>query len=461
MPNLRAWTAIAVALVVAAAANARAAQIHADLNDVDKPCQITVAGKIVPGDFARLKAALGNDYEPSFAGPTMCLNSPGGDFVEALKVADFVSKGISTTVGENAKCISACAWIFMAGTSLATGGVRTWTRIMDAKAALAFHAPYLDPASFVNSPGSNVQTTIADTIAAYNQAVAELAKGLLHVAQRYDSPATSPLVPSSLLAEALLHVGPDDLLRIDTVQSAVRWGINVGGYASVVPKSREDLVRGCILASDRANQWSPLPNPSLQYEEFQAFFDSEVSTLTVQLVISGIGGLACELRLHYSDDFKTVRSIDVVANLNKGSFTEGWIKGTRESVSMEMPDFAILPPQTLLQNLPQTLGPAIDPHRFVTLDRPAWCTAQATKGREEVAICGDARLSAMDVVLGRLFQKAMKNFQGQWQANTFKSEQINWIAKRRGCADDTECLTRLYLSRIDDLRIPARSDNSR
>src|SRR5205823_14121556 len=104
--------------------------------------------------------------------------------------------------------------------------------------------------------GSGQPIAFVKVINAYNQAVGEIAKGLLKLAQKYDSPPTSPLVPPTLLAEALVKVG-NELLMVDTTGAAVRWRIKVEGYGGVVPRSKQDIARACLLASWQANAWPP------------------------------------------------------------------------------------------------------------------------------------------------------------------------------------------------------------
>jgi hypothetical protein len=63
--------------------------------------------------------------------------------MEGIAIANFVADGYSTYLPQNAKCKSACAWIFMAGTNNATSG-STLSRIMNFRSTLAFHAPFVD-----------------------------------------------------------------------------------------------------------------------------------------------------------------------------------------------------------------------------------------------------------------------------------------------------------------------------
>ena len=249
------WFAMVVSAIIGSGSCAHSAGFDIDLHR--SPCQIRLTGKIEPGDFIQFKSKMPKDYDPPLAGPTMCLASPGGDFLEALKIAEFVSEGILTKLEPGATCLSACGWIFMAGTNNSPGGTRSWTREMDASATLAFHAPYIDPSSLKTGSAAVGELSLASVIQAYNQAVAEISEGLLKLAQKYDSPVTSPLIPPDLLVEALSRVN-DQKLMVDTVGSAIKWRIDVTGHAGVVPRRKEDIIQACWLASiqPRARHWS-------------------------------------------------------------------------------------------------------------------------------------------------------------------------------------------------------------
>src|SRR5207302_3397227 len=162
---------------IAIAAMAMPGFAHAATFDADlqrESCQLRLTGAIEPGDLDRLKAKLPADFDPHIkGGPEICLNSPGGDFVEGLRIAEYVSNGLSTRVEKGAVCASACGWIFLAELSIATGDLREWTRVMDAHAQLAFHAPYIDPAGFASAAGSGQPIAFVKVINAYNQAVGE------------------------------------------------------------------------------------------------------------------------------------------------------------------------------------------------------------------------------------------------------------------------------------------------
>jgi ATP-dependent protease ClpP protease subunit len=80
---------------------------------------IYATGEIVPGDAARLKAALVWATPDPLLGKLLFLDSNGGDAYEALTMADVMDKepaGVSTVVPSGASCASACAAVlFISG----------------------------------------------------------------------------------------------------------------------------------------------------------------------------------------------------------------------------------------------------------------------------------------------------------------------------------------------------------
>ena len=97
-----------------------AAQIEMASN---RECPIQLTGEIVNGDFDRIKRAISSskiaEYHPDNVkdgSNSICLNSPGGSFLEGMKIAKLLfDEGIGTRIPAKSKCGSACALIFMAG----------------------------------------------------------------------------------------------------------------------------------------------------------------------------------------------------------------------------------------------------------------------------------------------------------------------------------------------------------
>src|SRR5215469_2646528 len=80
---------------------------------------------------------------------TLCLNSPGGSYDEALKISEFVlNRHLSTAVEADASCLSACVIIFLAGNT-SSAGLIVPARRLNVAGKVGFFAPYYEGLSAV------------------------------------------------------------------------------------------------------------------------------------------------------------------------------------------------------------------------------------------------------------------------------------------------------------------------
>lgn len=79
---------------------------------------VLVTGDIVPGDADTFTTIVKQANSAGKLVVNIRLNSPGGNLLEGVKLADAVRFGkIGTNVGKNATCASACFLVFAAGTT--------------------------------------------------------------------------------------------------------------------------------------------------------------------------------------------------------------------------------------------------------------------------------------------------------------------------------------------------------
>lgn len=79
---------------------------------------IVIAGEIVPGDADTFSIAVKQANSAGKLVANVRLNSEGGNLLEGVKLADAVRYGkMSTNVGKNATCASACFLVFAAGST--------------------------------------------------------------------------------------------------------------------------------------------------------------------------------------------------------------------------------------------------------------------------------------------------------------------------------------------------------
>lgn len=201
-----------------------------ELQSVDPSlaCNLSLTGEIQAGDadqiIARLTKALATwSDEGQYGHSVLCLNSAGGSLSEAMKIVDFMRDNyIATRLESAARCESACAMIFMAGSFfIHEGGAYKW-RVMHPTARLGFHAPSLLV--------PDRQYTAGTVSKSYRLALETIALTLSNLVQNRGLEDGQQVKPS-LLAE-MLRTPSDDMMYIDTVDKAGRWGITVGPIAT-------------------------------------------------------------------------------------------------------------------------------------------------------------------------------------------------------------------------------------
>lgn len=455
---------VALPLALCGAKLSAAAEIAVDL-DAPAPCQIRLTGKIEADDLARLKRKLPPDWEGGKAGPTACLSLDGGDFVEGLRIAAFVADNfISTRIGKGARCTSACAWIFLAGRNAATGGVTEVSRVMHANSYVALHAPFVEQAKVrehLQASGalSNADAAAAEMVRYYGDAVAELAGHLLKLAQRRNSIDTGPLVPPSLLAEALVKTGNNHLV-VETVGNVLRWSIDAAGIATPAPRSRGEigeLCRNAIAKARDAWDWAHLFEAKI--DAYEALYDDKRHTLFAQVRLADMRTAACEVKIELDETQRLVESVQVTANLPRSRSAIGSLAPYDIYLgdTMSMPAYAMAPHGSLLAKLAdQKADRRFEPGGMTTLTRPGWCASGGTRS-DEKTICASAQLTAFDAIMARELSRRLAGAADEAK-KALQVAQRQWLQRREACSAGAEedaseqCLVRVYLERIHALQ---------
>jgi hypothetical protein len=214
--------AFSAALALMTAKSSLAATIGASNQ---KGCAVALSGSIEEGDSERLKEIFatpgvlvdtGEGINPETS--ALCLNSPGGNFIEGQIIARMVFEtGIGTRLLPDTECYSACAFIFMAGRFKGDESDSPY-RSMSRTARLGFHAPYLMMDDRSTMTGADTK----DLLSGYNLLLGDF---ILFGSTRsiFDyRPNFSPA-----LLGRLLQFGPDDALEVETIEDAERWGIKI------------------------------------------------------------------------------------------------------------------------------------------------------------------------------------------------------------------------------------------
>ncbi|MCB1381765.1 MAG: hypothetical protein KDJ73_02305 [Notoacmeibacter sp.] len=244
---------MAAGIVLAPAPAVRAAEI-VPYENAQFACVVKLSGLIEAGDAERLATVINAMASDNPASPVsrvsdglykrsklavsfdpkkrICLDSPGGNLAEGIRLADMIYEVLGTAIEPGAQCLSACSIAFMAGSeSTESDAGIIASRVMDATAKLGFHAPDLTV-----QEGSYNRDTVQGAFYVAVNSVGEILKR-----------SGEFKFPYTLVGE-MLRVRPQEFLYIDTVNRAARWHIDVAntvGPAEISP----------LAVSNACNNW--------------------------------------------------------------------------------------------------------------------------------------------------------------------------------------------------------------
>lgn len=213
-------------------------------------CVATLSGPIRQGDadrIAQLEMEMPDSWPNSDDGrwKTVCLDSPGGSYAEGFRIArHFLDAQIGTVVDDQARCLSACALMFMFGTAGQHESNALTHRRLHVGGALGFHQPDLPPLD----PDPDRSYSVKDVRAAFSIAI-ESTLRFLALAARPRPDTRQPFVESDLQEMMLQHEG-ESFFMIDTLNKAGRWGIELIGFEP--PAFSE---RGFFYACQNMTTW--------------------------------------------------------------------------------------------------------------------------------------------------------------------------------------------------------------
>jgi hypothetical protein len=183
-------------------------------------CDWRLEGEIQRGDQMRVSETVSEQS-------SLCLNSPGGDYMEGLALfLHFAQARIATVVQAQHACSSACAIAFMGGAD-GKYGDRFPKRTLITGARLGFHSPYLADRTTPPQP-------LAQGVALGISYVAALLR-----ADKYK------LMPADLIAD-MLETGPNDLFYIETLAKAKKLKITVDGMPAPKAITTVMLYQACV-----------------------------------------------------------------------------------------------------------------------------------------------------------------------------------------------------------------------
>lgn len=171
-------------------------------------CDYLFTGAVEEGDAKQIESKI----RPSTEGVTLCLDSPGGSYVEGIRMfyAIWYKNSIETRVQSGNSCMSACALAFQGGSRIVgTGDIRGKFASIEPGARLGFHAPTLA------LPNAN-QYSSETVKAAYDMAIWGASQ--LFLMSRKEEHAARGM--SDFLYARTLETPPDSMYEIDTIGKA-------------------------------------------------------------------------------------------------------------------------------------------------------------------------------------------------------------------------------------------------
>jgi hypothetical protein len=227
---------LAVYLFIVSAKAAEVSILGMDVNKDSPICTVSLTGIIETGDADKLESQLkildhqlsSSGISPFPGGRKLCLNSQGGSFKEALKIASkVVDEGITTVVPAETSCLSSCAVVFMAGGYLGAENSYFSNRFLHVSGVLTFQISYPEKSSDRDS---------------YAAAINDV-RNLIRLGKEHGRDAA--ILPVWLITE-MLGSPQGKTVPIKTINEAMRAQIKLIGIAQPKTISTNMLCNACF-----------------------------------------------------------------------------------------------------------------------------------------------------------------------------------------------------------------------
>lgn len=306
-------------------------------------CSINLSGPVAEGDAEKLSTLADRlglsrerlDMMPDNSNQAICLDSPGGSYLESRKLMAFINeRGLATRISSEAECYSACALVFMAGRLRWYEGEGP-ARYLHVKGLLGFHAPYFQ--------GEESRSYTADELLVTSVTSAAIISDLIRFGMVQSIFESRPSISMSLIGE-LLATGPNELMMVDTVEDVARWGISIEGNSARSLPSKNALVQACI----NFQSWSlDLASKPVTYEYYTEERAGVLHGRNRKFLYVDTGGMAARYCLveipNEPSDGLSICSYDGFSGIGFGRCDEGWASW--------MPWWHSLPPNLSISRL--------------------------------------------------------------------------------------------------------------
>jgi hypothetical protein len=370
-------------------------------------CDVRLTGEIVRGDAERFANVVDRLIEVRRGQAIYaCLNSDGGSVREAIQIARYIrwlgrgprqkallsvgsDSPIITVVEDRARCGSACALVFMAGSLLSRPA-----RFLHPRGELVFHS------SFIRIGDEELDKLRMDPDELAQEIKQLYSHGLQDfrdIISTFEAVATPggqpPWVKSSLFLEAFSQ-DPAELLCVDTIDQVGHWNIQLYGIA--LPKERTKPMirnacentfywqqdRSALVASDSPNDgelpvfWSDPEQEIAGRNAWSAGFDLRAKFISrynyAQCIVEMSGD--AQVNVFYADS-----------------------SSRRVTEVFDTPPFAFYPPDTVLQETSADKAAATAPSEGDAGGAPRATTRFREVANSTISGCTSQRLRDSNV----------------------------------------------------------------
>lgn len=241
-------------------------------------CAVTFSGEIAQGDLDKIQAL---DIR-TFASGTrpLCLDSAGGSFAEAIRIADYLhERGIPTAVDDGASCLSSCAFAFLGGSTQGTPN-----KSLHLNATLGF---------------GGLQASVPEDSYDATELKAALGLGLQVASQITARMDTFGMSPG--FAAEIMTLGDSDVLYVDRVDQARALGLRLAGFEAPSSLGDEMVTRACIRQNADFDPANTRPDQSVY--DHRVLRESGASahrkaTYVVEAIVEGVPSwIGCQVEL--------------------------------------------------------------------------------------------------------------------------------------------------------------------
>jgi len=264
-------------------------------------CSYKFSGTIGAGDFEKFKID-----DPNQTIVVVCLDSPGGSFAEAVKIAEYFKlKNISTKLEAGSRCESACAIVFMAGTYYAHEVGSLHARFMHPTARLGFHVPALSVPQGVYD-----ETSVTK---AYGIAMRSMSEIIFKLIQKDGFEGGVSMKPA--LLGHMVSTPSDSIFMIDTVDRAGRWDIEVGPIRTIPNISDGQFYLACENLRKWQRDETAVNNTGIDDASTWVRRETVNERLKISAVVDEFNDVGCDFETSSSSpsssDYVSEKSIEI------------------------------------------------------------------------------------------------------------------------------------------------------